>query len=299
MSLDDNVGARQLSTDGREKAKLLDEMTGLFAESPYVSHIFTADGYEEGGDFDPDLVVAFDIEALPAAVETLDTLMGQTFTLLFPGTFDKGPDGASGIGAAYLILANGRLFQVKVLLTTSGEVLRLPCVRHAKLSFNNPAGKKGWHRSEVETSARIADLISVNCGLENLFIEVFQAATTVQSAIDRRALFLNHAATHRLTIALRNLMRAALDPEQLSSGWAGFARSLSFSQLGSAHLAAYEAVLSGPAVHTQITLLSAIRFAINFMKDADNAILERLEGPISFYTRSIARKADGSRRATV
>lgn len=288
MSLEVSASLRPLSYR-QEKAKLLEEMIALFAQSPYVSHVFVADADEESCDLDPDLVLAFDSDVLAEMVEALDALMAQTFNLLFPGLFDKNEDGRQGAAFVYLISSNGQLFQVKVLLTASEEVFGLPYVRRAKLSFTNPVDKRR-PPTEGRPLAQIAGRIDGDCGLEQVFIEVFHAGMNVQSAIEKRQLFLNYAATQRLSITLRNLMHAALDPEHVCSGWSGFVNVLSSSELGSTHLAAYEALISGSAVHTETTLLSAIGMAISFMKDADSSILERFDEPISFYLRCMGKR---------
>jgi hypothetical protein len=284
MSSEDCALGRQISVPARERAKLLDDMTALFAQSPYVSHVFVT-AEDDDSNFNPHLLVAFGIEVFDSAVGAFENLLAQTISLVFPGLIVKSEDGCDGIGFVFLISAGGKLIQLEISLITSEQVPLLPRLRHARLLFTRPVNASAPPLSERKTSAQIADTIGQTFGMEEAFIAVFHAGMTVRSAIARRDSFLNYETTHGLNIALRNLMRTALDSQRVSSGWSGFANVLSSNEHGLKHAPAFKSMISGSAVHTETTLLSAIRLAIDFMKDVDGAIPERFDEPISYYLK--------------
>jgi hypothetical protein len=261
-----------------ERFKLFNDLVGLFARSPYLSHVFIRESLSRSiCEQDHDMVLAFDTASLAPVVETLDTLLAQEFNLLFPGLLDANGRGSDYLGFTYLFGVGRNLHQVRILLTDTESVRKLPHMRRMKLLRSNgrAVAHEGASRAPVNGSG--------SYGVEQHFIEVLLRGLDVQLRIRHSQIFLNYEASHRLLTALKNLLRAAFDPQRMSDGWYNLVDGISRTPLGKQCLSAFEGVVCSPAVHDQKSLSTVLHTAHEIVGEVAPEVCERHAESIEFY----------------
>lgn len=268
---------------------LLEELLGLFSQSPYMSHAFvrgsiTRNELDRASDLD--IVLAYDGEQYPEIVKNLDILMEENFNTLFPGWQDTIVADFGGLGFVYLIERQCTLFQVDIYILPTERAMSLQKKAKSKMIYRrdgaigNGVLADSVHRfiTDFQTRARTS---------RDFYIEVMVLALLIRKRIKRGQLFLNYSETHLLISSIRNFFRSVYDPEFVNYGWYHIQERMAGPADDQRELDFLESLVKGESVHTFESLQETMmRFLELAMRATPELVLELKKPTQCYYKES-------------
>lgn len=263
---------------------LLEELLGLFSQSPYLSHAFvrgsiTRNELDRASDLD--LVLAYDGEQYPEIVKNLDQLMAENFNTLFPGWQDTIVADFGGLGFVYLIERQRTLFQVDIYILPTERAMGLQKKAKSKMIFRRD-GATGDGVLTDSVSAFITEFQTRPRTTRDYFIEVMVLALLIRKRIKRGQLFLNYSETHLLISSIRNFFRSVYDPEFVNYGWYHIQERVSLAD-GQRELDFLESLIKGESVHTFTSLRETMTGFLELAVRAVPELVKDLKKPTQCY----------------
>ncbi|NBX18669.1 MAG: nucleotidyltransferase domain-containing protein [Proteobacteria bacterium] len=269
----------------------LEKLLTIFSVSPklhsaYVRGSIARNDYDRVSDID--LVLAFEPEAFASAVESLDTIMQQSFSTLFSGWLDRIVPDFGGLGYVYLIQAGEKILQIDLYLLPSDRLNKLLSVRGVTRVYENNV--KASSNSVPECNDEyIRSKISAPVTQESILFEIVVLAHLLKKRIKRGQTLLNHSETVMLHRAFRDLIRKTLDPAYFAYGWYHFSENSRKSEIFAKWAAAIETVVHKYAVHDSTSLLETMKLVAAFIDETCPEIFKPVGVSLNYCIENLRR----------
>lgn len=269
----------------------LEKLLTIFSLSPKLHSAFVR-GSIARNDYDRvsdiDLVLAFEPDAFESAVESLDTIMQQSFSTLFAGWLDRIVPDFGGLGYVYLIQAGERILQVDLYLIPSNRLNKLLNVRGVTRVYESK--DTNFLNSDFKCKDEyIRSKISAPVTQESILVELVVLAHLLKKRIKRGQTLLNHSETVMLHRAFRDLIRIKLDPAYFGYGWYHFSENSRKSEIYSKWANVIESVVQKNAIYDSKNLFETMMLVGDFIEANCSEISPSTAVSLNYFIENLRR----------
>jgi len=211
---------------------------------------------------DVDFVVGVKDADLAQFTRALDPLMTVELAAIFPGWCDTIVSRMGGLGYVYLVVSDGRLYQIDVYVVPESLVSSVQRRTGARPLYGG--ANEAWatpisHSVDPSVSAFVDDELRRPQTCSDILIEVLVLIQMMQKRIKRAQRFVLYAETCLLMNAVKELIKTALVPTSAYWGWYHVDEEIGVTPIGRSCLTELFALISAPPIQTAEALVSTFR----------------------------------------
>jgi predicted nucleotidyltransferase len=254
--------------------------------SAYIRGSIARNDYDRVSDID--LVLAFEPDAFESAVESLDTIIQQSFSTLFPGWLDRIVPDFGGLGYVYLIQAGDKILQIDLYVVPSNRLKKLLSVQGVKRVYEKNGTTSSNSYAEINDEF-IKSKITAPVTSESIIVEIIVLSHLLKKRIKRGQTLLNHSETIMLHRAFRDLIRKTLDPSYFGYGWYHFSENSRKSESFTKWADIIESVVQKNAVYDSKSLIETMMLIAEFIQETCPEIVEHIDVSLNYYIENLRR----------